>query len=195
MKQTEEMTELVRRFQKGDKEALGEIYIEKKDYLISLGKKRIRGYEADAEDIVQEAFVKALESMKGLRKAESGLSWMSTTVSNIGTDKTRKEKKYIYPSPVEDKDGNENDWTEDIPDMSTECDVEDTVIQHETDYEVDRTLARLDSKLAMLLMMHYGYKMPLSEISRETGMKEGTIKSTLSRAREQFREAWPDSAA
>ena len=75
MKQTEKMTELVRCFQAGDTEALGEIYIESKDFLMSFGRKRIRGYEDDAEDIVQDAFQKALENLKDLHKAESALSW------------------------------------------------------------------------------------------------------------------------
>ena len=191
MKQTEKMTELVRCFQAGDTEALGEIYIESKDFLMSFGRKRIRGYEDDAEDIVQDAFQKALENLKDLHKAESALSWMSTTVSNAGTDKTRKEKKYFYPAPAVDKDGNEYDWTDDIQDTSAENDVEEMVIQRETKSEVDKALGKLDPKLASLLMMHDGKKMPLSEISRITGMKEGTIKSTLFRARKKFREIWP----
>ena len=193
MKQTEKMTEQVRRFQEGDVDALGEFYAESKGYLTTIAKKRIRGYEDDAEDIVHEAFKKALESMKDLHKAESALSWMSTTVSNAGTDKTRKEKKYVYPAPAVDKDGNEYDWTEDIQDTSAESDVEGRAVQSETEREVNKALAKMDPVMACLLRMHDAEKMPLSEISQITGMKEGTIKSTLFRARQKFREIWSDS--
>ena len=195
MKSNKEMSELVRRFTEGDKEALGEIYAETKDTLVAGCRKQLRGYEDYAEDVVQNTYVKALESMNSVRKPESAVAWLRTVAGNNGKDLIEKEKKYVYPDPYTDDDGNAHDWTEVIPDCSADSNVDEAVCRSETARIVDYILEKLDERKAALLIMHDASGIPLKEISESTSMKEGTIKSTLSRARQEFKALWEGNAA
>ena len=103
----EEELAIIRRVQKGDVnafEALVRAY-EKNVYNLAL---RMMGNAQDAEDMAQEAFLKAYNSLPGFRGDSRFSVWLYRIVSNVCLDQLRKKSKRPTVSlSMEDEDGEE----------------------------------------------------------------------------------------
>jgi len=71
-------------------------------------------------------------------------------------------------------------------DMSS--DVEETVELKELENALEEFLDTLESTKRDIFMLRYWYTMPLRDIALKQHMKEGTVKSVLSRTRSELRE-------
>ncbi len=128
--------------------------------------KLVRYNEADADDLVQKALLRAFEK-QGLFKGGNLTGWIVTIMKNLHIDEIRK---------VKDK---------------TFVDIEDEVIAITSDHsnlELDDTrsaLKRLGNKCQEILMLiaeEYKY----SEISNQLEIPQGTVMSRLLRCRKQL---------
>ena len=64
----------------------------------------IVGDPAEAEEIAQEAFVRAYERWESLREPEAFVGWLGTIVARMATDRLRRQRRQQPPSlPIEEK--------------------------------------------------------------------------------------------
>lgn len=163
---------LIKSLKKGKEEAYRQIV---EDYGTKLLKTcyLILKDREEAEDVVQETFIKVFQKMKTFRE-ESGLyTWIYTIALNLSRDRLRRKQ---YMLTLED---------ELIGDVDVQSHVEINI-----DKEVlKKEIFELNSLYREVLVLFYFEDLSIKEISNLLNEKEGTIKSKLSRGRNILKES------
>lgn len=128
-----------------------------------------------AEDLLQETFIKAINTIRGGRYNEEGkfLPWISRIAHNLAIDHFRKEKR--YPEIVLE-DGsrllNSMEFAEDS--------VEDKQMLKDTAARLRGFIKELPTEQKQVLIMRHFLKMSFQEIAERTGV---SINTALGRMR------------
>lgn len=85
---------LIQKFLEGNLDSLGELYTEHHLQLRNFGKKICNNTE-DGEEVVQEAYVRALKSLHNFEMRGKVKNWFYTTIKRICIRKQKKEKKEL----------------------------------------------------------------------------------------------------
>jgi RNA polymerase sigma-70 factor (ECF subfamily) len=119
---------------------------------------------ATAEDVVQEAFVRAMDHVHSFRRADNPEAWLSRVAINLQRSRWRRLKRYagLEPRLVE---------RHLPPDLTAES----LDLMHE--------LAALPLPQREVVVLHHLQDLPVHEIATILGLSAGTVKSRLSRAR------------
>ncbi len=121
----------------------------------------------EAEDIVQETFIKVFRNIDSFRENSRLYTWIYTIALNLSRDILRKKKDMLT---LEDEWVGNND------------------VEYEVEKGIDRELLRkelfsINSLYREVLVLFYFEDLSIKEISNLLNEKEGTIKSKLSRGR------------
>jgi len=157
------------------------------DYLVSKYMKRVVSIAwgivrnaADAEDLAQEAFVKAFETIGRFKPGEPFGPWIYRIVTNLSLDVMKHRKRFRHEEITDAAPAERRDRA-DLPAISNELAARiDQGI--ESLPEMQRIVARL------YLVDEFGH----SEIAKMTGLSEGTVRSHLSLARGKLKEKLAD---
>jgi RNA polymerase sigma factor (sigma-70 family) len=133
----------------------------------------------EAEDIVQEAFIRAIQYMDGV-KLEKLPSWLFTVAINIFRTNRRRSKKIDFS--IDEEQYCSNFYSEDC--------IEDSILSAEKVKCVKKTLECLKDEYRTLLLMKYQADLSYKQISTLLGIPENTVRTYLYRAREEFKERW-----
>jgi RNA polymerase sigma-70 factor, ECF subfamily len=144
--------------------------------------------EADAEEVAQEAFLKALAHLAGFRRESKFSTWLIQIAVNEARMKRRKDRKPLYESLDKqntDDDGDYipkdfADWRE-IPSESLE--------RNELRRALQNALASLDAKYREVFVLRDIEDMSIAETAQTLGITEASVKTRLLRARLQMRDA------
>lgn len=172
---------------KGDRNAFAELVnrYQKRAFQVAYGYVR---NEEDAQDLVQDAFVKAYRSLERFELGSSFYAWFHRIVVNVCIDHHRKQKKrhsLEYDDSYVRKDAsNEHtlstDMRDEIPDRNYEA--------REMYQVVDKALSSLSDKHREVLMLREVQQLSYEEISQATGVHLGTVMSRLHHARKKLQE-------
>ena len=178
----EQEAEVIRRVQTGDGnafEALVTAY-EKNVYNLAL---RMTGNAQDAEDVAQEAFLKAYNSLDSFRGESKFSVWLYRIVSNLCLDFLRRQKRRPASSlSVEDDEGEETQL--DIPDVSQSP--EELLERRLTREAVRQGLAQLPAEQRQILLLREIQGLSYEEIGQALSLEPGTVKSRIFRARKRL---------
>jgi RNA polymerase sigma-70 factor (ECF subfamily) len=126
------------------------------------------GNEDDANDIMQEGFIKVFDKIEQFSGKGSVIGWIRRIMINTALEKYRKQS---------------NTYSLDDMGHSEEEVIEDGIIENMTAEEILEIIQDLTPKYRLVFNLYaiegYSHK----EISELTGISEGTSKSNLSRAR------------
>jgi RNA polymerase sigma-70 factor (ECF subfamily) len=136
----------------------------------------------EAEDIVQESFVKAIKYMDGVQNGKLS-SWLFNVAINEFRNRMKKQKR-VYQLSIDEEDfanrlADEEDFTEDI-------------LLKERNSEIKSCLDKLNDGYRELLILKYGLELSYKEIAVLLAMKETVVKAYLYRARKEFESKWRD---
>ncbi len=145
---------------------------------------RMVNNESDAEDLAQEAFIRAWRSLGSFQYTSQFSTWLYRLTSNICSDFLRAKKRRKVISLTMLRDDEDSQW--DLPD--TEPLPEQQMIAAEERAALARALASLDPDYRQVLTLRIVNECSYQQISQILGIAEGTVKSRLSRAREQLRK-------
>ena len=173
---------VIRRVQRGDANAFEYLVAayEKNVYNLAL---RMTGNPEDAEDMAQEAFLKAYSSLDSFRGDSKFSVWLYRIVSNVCLDFLRKQKKrQSFSLSMEDDDGEEGEL--ELPDLRRLP--EDELEKKLTRDAVQRGLAQLPEDARQILLLREIQGLSSEEIGEALGLEPGTVKSRIFRARKKL---------
>ncbi len=174
--------ELIRRAQDGDQQAFAALYNLHKRRIYSLCLRMVHNV-ADAEDLMQEAFLQVYRKLHTFRGESAFSTWLHRVAVNVVLVGLRK--KPWRETPVEDLAG--------PPDSETTPPVlgcEDELLAHSVDrIALERALGCLPPGYRLVFALHdiLGYEH--QEIAEILGCSAGNCKSQLHKARLKLRKA------
>ncbi len=173
---------LVAKIQSGDKSAFDELYklTSERAYFVAL---EFTKNNQDAEDILQESYIKALSKINELDKPESFSSWLNQIVANKSKDFLKKKKPMLFNSDEE-----ETDATELLPDEDTSFSPEESLDQTELQKTVMEVLDELSEEKRACVLMMYFEELSVGEIAETLEIPEGTVKTRLFSARKDLKD-------
>ena len=174
------IAELVKKIQSGDNSAFDELYklTSQRAYFVAL---EFTKNNQDAEDILQESYVKALSKINELDKPESFSSWLNQIVANKSKDLLKKNKPTLF-------EAEETEVFEAIPDEDTDFSPEESLDQTELQKTVMEVLDELSEEKRACVLMMYFEELSVGEIAETLEIPEGTVKTRLFSARKDLKE-------
>lgn len=172
--------EIVEKVLKGDIDAFSEI-IDKYEKMIYNLAYRIFNNASDAEDITQEVFIKVYKNIYKCEGKQNIKTWIYTIAYNTCIDEVRKRKGKNNISLDIELEGEENNFSLDIP--SNEPTPENALIEKEGLLEIEQAINSLNEINKSLIFLRDIKGFSYNEISEITGLNIGTVKSRINRAR------------
>ena len=123
------------------------------------------GDRDEAQECVQEAFVRAWQHRGKLSRAEHPEAWVRTTAYRLAVSRWRRVRLAKRPA---DRALSPATYTEP---------------SGENRVALIAALRQLPDKQRQALVLHHLVDLPVQEVAREVGVPEGTIKARLSRGR------------
>ena len=153
--------EVVQRAKNGDSQALEQIYNDTRPmvYFTALG---LVHNEDDAEDVVQDTYVKAFQSLSRLREETAFIGWLKTIVVNIGKNRLKKKKPALFRT-----DEQESAMLESIEEVSEDFLPQEYVDQAEKRRIIREMIDRLPDAQRTAVTLYYFDELPLSEVAKE----------------------------
>lgn len=150
---------------------------DKESFIKNINENRIKMYktaisilknEDDANDAIQEALFSAYKNYYNLREKSYFSTWIIRILINKCYDIINKNKKVVY--------------------------IDDAITQNTTGeadtYDVENSLEwvlnKIDKDLKEIVILYYYDELSVNEIAEILEIPKGTVKSRLSRAREQI---------
>jgi len=140
---------------------------------------RLTGHDAEARDIVQEAFLRAFRRIHRFRRRSAFTSWLHRITVNIGIDRMRHSARRPSVS-LEVEAGR----TAPLPGRPVEPAPEDHAAMRETRDAIQQHVASLSPRLAAVVLLRYGEGLSYAEVGEALDIPVGTVKSRLNRAHE-----------
>jgi RNA polymerase sigma-70 factor, ECF subfamily len=146
---------------------------------------RMAGNHADAEDLTQEAFIRAFRFFGQYRRELPFDSWLYKIMSNVFIDRLRRKPKVKIRSidqPVTTEDG---EAQFDVADSS--AGPEDLVLSNEMDGRIQAALNTLPEAFRLTVVYADIEGLSYEEIADATRTNIGTVRSRLHRGRRLLR--------
>ena len=177
--------QLIRRAQQGDNGAFEELLLlhQKKVYNLCL---RMSANADDALDLSQEAFIRAWRSLGQYQFEASFSTWLFRLTSNICIDFLRRKKRRQETSLTESYDDSDEGAELSVPDMQPSP--EQQAMTNETKIELARAMERLSPEHREILQLRVIEDLQYEQIADILGVRVGTVKSRLARARLALRK-------
>ena len=169
---------------KGDQNAFREIVEIYKDKVFQLAF-RMLGNRHEAEDIAQEAFIRAYINIESFNINLKFSTWLYRIATNLCIDRIRKKKPdYFLDAEVAGTEG--LTMYSQIPSKTAlpEDDVESLELQD----LIQREISKLPEKYRSVIVLKYIEELSLNEISSILEMPLGTVKTRIHRGREALRK-------
>ena len=169
----------------GNRQAFGELCLR---YSGMLRQKifQIVRHPEDAEDLLQETFLRAYQHLQTFRGASSISTWLVAIGTNVSLMLLRKRKglrKYSCEVVAEDGETIVMEFRDPAPDP------EQCYMMSQTSQRLKYAASRLSPQLRNLLEMYYKSELRLKDVAKILGVSEATAKSRMLRARGRLRRS------
>jgi len=126
------------------------------------------GNKADAEEAVQETFVRAYFGLGQLKKRRSFNCWLLGIAGRVAKEQLRSKKRYRDLSGL----------AQEAPEPKTS-----------EEYELERAIAELDSSYREVILLRFYAGRSCLQIAERLDMPIGTVTKTLSKAYAKLRQS------
>ena len=127
-----------------------------------------------AEDLTQDAFIKAFRSLPQLREAKKFGAWLTAIATNLARNHLKREKRLVFADDLsyhEDDSGNST---------------EEEALREMEITRVRAALRTLPPDQYQVVILQYYHDLKIEEIAAMLEISPGTVKSRLFRAREKL---------
>jgi RNA polymerase sigma-70 factor (ECF subfamily) len=139
---------------------------------------RIVGNVADAQDLTQEAFIKALQRQDQLKDLEKAAHWLSRIASNTAIDFLRRSGRVSFSD------------IDDMPEPATtsiEHSPEQILLRAERREYLQDGLSVLTERERTALLLRDVEGLPAAEVAARLNCSKATVRSHIANARVKFR--------
>jgi RNA polymerase sigma factor (sigma-70 family) len=166
----------IERVLSGDVSAYATLVTKHKSLVFSIALKILNNRE-DAEEVAQDCFLKAFQSLKYFEKKSKFSTWLYRIAYNASVSRTRKKRLEFVPMDnYVIQNYSENYSPKTI--MGLE--------EHEQILLIDRALQRLSADERLLISLFYKGENSIEEISYITGLTISNVKVRLHRIRKKL---------
>jgi len=179
--------DLLERARQGDKEAFYNLVCpcERAVYIAAV---TILNNSADAEEVAQEAVLKAFANLASFRGEAKFSTWLIQITINESRLKLRKDRRHLYESVDEQRADDEGEYSP--KDFADWREVPSEALQRrELREALKQAIAHLPSMYREVLILRDVQQRSIQETAQILGLTEGSVKTRLLRARLQMRDA------
>jgi RNA polymerase sigma-70 factor (ECF subfamily) len=178
---------LIRRVHDGNADAFYEL-VRPYERAVFLAALSIVKNDADAEEVAQEAILKAFKGLSRFRQEAKFSTWLIQIAINEAKMKLRKDRRHLYESL---EGGQQNDEGDYIPkDFADWREIPSEALeQRELREALTKALESLPEKYRTVLILRDVQHFSINETAKTLGLSEANVKTRLSRARLQMRDA------
>ncbi|HVG24426.1 MAG TPA: sigma-70 family RNA polymerase sigma factor [Thermoanaerobaculia bacterium] len=170
--------ELIERVRGGDDDAF-RLIVERHSRAIYRSAYRITGNGADADDVVQETFLRAYRALERFDARAAFTTWLHRIAINCSLDLIDSRKR---------RDGRVND-DEDLASIASTAASPDRIVHGlEMQRAVASAMERLSGNERTAFVLRHFEGMPLEEIGKVLGTQLNATKNTVFRAVKKLRE-------
>lgn len=170
-----EEREIVAQVQRGDSAAFDALVRRYIDRALIVAK-RITGNTPDAEDLVQDAFMRALDRIASFDNTRPFGPWFFRVLTNTGLN-ARRARRLRMTEP------------EALDAPSNDAGPDEIVERHEIRERFETALASLSARQRVIVTWFEVDEIPSSEIAERLGIAQETVRWHLHQARRVLREA------
>jgi RNA polymerase sigma-70 factor (ECF subfamily) len=172
-------SEIIARVLSGEHQLFAELVQRYQNFVFTIALKYTPVRE-DAEEIAQDAFVKAFRALKDFRGESKFSTWLYTIVNSTSITFLRKKKLNVHSL--------DNEHVFEMAD-SQQSHADANVVEHKSKVAmVSKAIQLLSPDDAKLITLFYKAEQSLEEIGRILSMETNTVKVKLHRARQRLRE-------
>jgi RNA polymerase sigma-70 factor (ECF subfamily) len=177
--------ELIRRAQAGDADAFSALVAEHQQFAFNLAL-RVVGDPNEAEDVAQEAFVRAWLALANFRGQAQFRTWLYRIVTNLCCNRLPRLRRDLL-AMGEEAAGH-------IPD-ERDLDPASSVEAEERRAFLHQQIEALPESYRLVVSLRYQQELSYEEIASILSLPVGTVKTGLFRARARLRDALRDYEA
>jgi RNA polymerase sigma-70 factor (ECF subfamily) len=177
--------ELIARVQQGQRKAFDELVARYKGRLFSFVLRMVRD-PLEAEELTQETLIRVYIHADKYREIARFSTWVFTIATNLVRNRIRRQSRQprmlsLNPAPEEDEEA-PLDPADPRADPSREVEGE------ELGKLIDLATSRIPEKYRIPFLLREVNELTYEEIQQVTGLKLGTVRSRINRARNRFRQ-------
>lgn len=131
-----------------------------------------------AEELAQEAFLRAWRGLASWRGESSFSTWLFALAANVYRNDLKRVPTVMVPM-------------EDAPEPASPAAQHDTLTVQSRDESVRRAVLALPTRYREPVVLYYFHEMDVGAAARTLCLPEGTVKARLSRARALLRRRFP----
>ena len=173
----------IQKMLKGDNSAFGYFVDTYQDMAMTIAY-RVCGNMQDAEDIVQDAFVKAFHNLHTFKSGSKFSTWFYSIVYNTAVTQIRSSSYNIQYVDYENMD---------VSDMYTDFDTISQIEEEEKKKMINMALEKMPRDEALILTLFYLEENSIKDIVKITGLTESNIKVKMHRARKRMYDIMKNS--
>jgi RNA polymerase sigma-70 factor (ECF subfamily) len=150
--------------------------------------------DGEAEDVVQEAYVRAFGSLRQFRGDSSLATWLTRIALNEALGRLRRQRP-VVDLEVLDAESPDRSRIIPFPMMPADTDPERTAAQHQIRHLIERAIDSLPEIFRVVFVMRDVEDMSIEETAEFLGLHPTTVKTRLHRARRLLRQALDEQLA
>jgi len=148
---------------------------------------RLSGNKSDAQDIAQDAFLKAVRGLADLREESFAGTWLYRITVNVWKNRVRSEKRRSFWKTFSLSWGDDGGEKPALQVQAPDAPLDAAIDKRDEKTALEKALAQLDPEDRAMLVLREIDGRSYQEIADITEKPLGTVKSGISRAREALR--------
>ncbi len=177
-------TEAVKLALAGEERGFGYLYQNTFDSKFYLAKKYM-GDDAAAQDVLQEAYIRAFRHLDTLKDPEKFSGWFGIIVANMARNELKKKNPLLFSDLNQGEEEEEVEFQIEDTDASRQPELAYT--QEETAHLVRQMLDSLSEEQRLCILMYHFEGASIRDVALAAGCSENTVKSRLSYGRKNLK--------
>jgi RNA polymerase sigma-70 factor, ECF subfamily len=169
----------------GDREAFAQMVDQTSGHVYHVAL-QILGDEQDAEDVLQETYLKALRSLPTFEGRSSLMTWLYRIAVNEALMAVRRRKPQAVS--VEEPDPDDEAETQEMEIVDFCCLPEGELLSAESRQALDQAVQHLPANLRVVFVMRDMEGLSIQNTAEALGLSENNVKTRLLRARLRLRQ-------